>query len=119
MTKRTAMLMAAGVVAALFAGSVALAFGLSGNQAATADSPKPDPIVRTVHRTVRVDKDAKPADRPVQVVTLGADPASVDAVSSGDDADDDGSDDDAYEDDAYEDDDHDDGSYEDDDHEDD
>jgi hypothetical protein len=112
MTKRTAMLMAAGVVAALFAGSVALAFGLSGTTAATADTPaKLDPIVRTVHRTVRVEKEAKPADQPVQVVTLGSDPAPVETVSTDDDAFEDA--DDAFEDedDAFEDEDHeDDGS---------
>jgi type IV secretory pathway VirB10-like protein len=130
MTKRTAMLMAAGVVAALFAGSIALAFGLSGNTAASADSPKPDPIVRTVHRTVRVEKEAKPANQPVQVVTLGsatAPAASSDAVQ--DESDDSmesqsddsmGSDDsdDAYEDesdDQYED--ESDDQYEDEDHE--
>ena len=98
MTKRTAMLMAAGVVAALFAGSVALAFGLSGNTAAAADAEKSEPIVRTVHRTVRVEKDAKPADQPVQVVMLGSDTTSLDATSSDDafeDAEEDS--DDAYE----------------------
>jgi hypothetical protein len=100
MTKRTAMLMAAGVVAALFAGSLALAFGLSGNTAASADSPKTtDPIVRTVHRTVRVEKEAKPAERQVQVVTLSSDTSSVNTVSS-DDAVEDGSGDDAFEDEA-------------------
>ena len=103
MTKRTAMLMAAGVVAALFAGSVALAFGLSGNTAASATSSRPDPIVRTVHRTVRVEKPAKPADQPVQVVTLSSDTSSVDAVSSDDDAVQEGSEDDAYEDDGSDD----------------
>ena len=106
MTKRTAMLMAAGVVAALFAGSIALAFGLSGNTAASADPPKTlDPIVRTIHRTVRVEKDAKPANPPVEVVTLSSDPTPVDAVSADDDTYADGSDD-QYEDesdDRYED----------------
>jgi ABC-type glycerol-3-phosphate transport system substrate-binding protein len=119
MTKRTAMLMAAGVVAALFAGSVALAFGLSGTTAATADTPaKLDPIVRTVHRTVRVEKEAKPADQPVQVVTLGSDPAPAETVSTDDDAFEDA--DDAFEDEDHEDDgseDHDDDGSED--HEDD
>lgn len=107
MTKRTAMLMAAGVVAALFAGSIALAFGLSGNTAASADSPRTaDPIVRTIHRTVRVEKEAKPAERQVQVVTLSSDTTPVDATSTDDDALQEGSDD-AYEeesgDDTYED----------------
>ena len=102
MTKRTAMLMAAGVVLALLGGSVALSFGLSGNQAAEAGPGKASkPIVRTIHRTVRVEKQAKGSDRPVRVVTLQA-PVS-DQPSSSDDVWDD---DDAYEhDDAYEDDD--------------
>lgn len=106
MTKRTAMLMAAGVVLALLGGSVALSFGLSGNQAAEAGPGRAsEPIVRTIHRTVRVEKQAKGSDRPVQVVTLQA-PASDQPSSSDDVLDDDdryGHDDDSYEheDDAY------------------
>ena len=78
MTKRTAMLMAAGVVAALLGGSVALSFGLSGGVTATADTPKRlDPIVRTVHRTVRVEKEAKGSTEPVQVITVSSDPVET------------------------------------------
>lgn len=104
MTKRTAMLMAAGVVLALLGGSVALSFGLSGNQTAEAGAREPSkPIVRTIHRTVRVEKQAKGSDRSVQVVTLQAPASPTEQPSSSDDAWDD---DDAYEhqDDAYEDD---------------
>jgi hypothetical protein len=89
MTKRTAMLMAAGVVAALLGGSLALAFGLSGNTAAVADTPaKRDPIVRTIHRTVTVDKQAKGSDQPVQVVTVSSSQASStdQTQSAGDDS---------------------------------
>lgn len=89
MTKRTAMLMAAGVVVALLGGSLALAFGLSGNTAAVADTPaKRDPIVRTIHRTVTVDKQAKGSDQPVRVVTLSSSQASStdQAQSAGDDS---------------------------------
>lgn len=89
MTKRTAMLMAAGVVAALLGGSLALAFGLSGNTAAVADTPaRRDPIVRTIHRTVTVDKQAKGSDQPVRVVTLSSSQASSTdpTQSAGDDS---------------------------------
>jgi hypothetical protein len=87
MTKRTAMVMAAGVVAALLGGSLALAFGLSGNTAAVADTPaRQDPIVRTIHRTVTVDRQARGSDQPVQVVTLSSDPASSTDPSEGDDS---------------------------------
>lgn len=89
MTKRTAMLMAAGVVVALLGGSLALAFGLSGNTAAVADTPaKREPIVRTIHRTVTVDKQAKGSDQPVRVVTLSSSQASStdQTQSAGDDS---------------------------------
>ena len=106
MTKRTAMLMAAGVVLALLGGSVALSFSLAGNQTAEAGPRKAsERVVRTIHRTIRVEKQAK-GSAPVKVVTLQAptslsdQPSSSDAVSS----DDSYHDDDAYEhdDDAYE-----------------
>lgn len=91
MTKRTAMLMAAGVVLALLGGSVALSFGLSGNQTAEAGPGKASkPIVRTIHRTIRVEKQAKGSNRPVQVVTLQAplsdQPSSSDGPWDDDDA---------------------------------
>jgi len=123
MTKRTAMLMAAGVVLALLGGSVALSFSLAGNQTAEAGPRKAsERVVRTIHRTIRVEKQAK-GSAPVKVVTLQAptslsdQPSSSDAVSS----DDSYHDDDAYEhddasehdDDAY---DHDDDADDDDDH---
>jgi len=107
MTKRTAMLMAAGVVLALLGGSVALSFSLAGNQTAEAGPRKASkPIVRTIHRTIRIEKQAK-GSAPVKVVTLQAptslsdQPSSSDALSSNDSY----RDDDAYEhddDDAYE-----------------
>jgi hypothetical protein len=104
MTKRTAMLMAAGVVAALLGGSLALAFGLSGNTAAVADTPaKRDPIVRTIHRTVTVDKQAKGSDQPVRVVTLSSSQASsTETQSAGDDSVESESDDQDESDDQYE-----------------
>jgi len=91
MTKRTAMLMAAGVVAALLGGSVALSFGLSGGGTATAETPKRlAPIVRTVHRTVRVEKEAKGSTEPIQVITVSSDPVQtgVDDDAFGDEVED-------------------------------
>jgi hypothetical protein len=84
MTKRSAMLVAAGLVAALLGGATALSFGLSGSGTAQAETPSPDPIVRTVHRTVTVEKDAKGQQQPVQVVRVTSDPAPSTAVSSTD-----------------------------------
>ncbi len=110
MTKRTAMLAAAGVVLALFGGSVALSFSLAGNGAAEAGqrAGRQEPIVRRIERTIRVEKQAKGARSATQVITLTA-PASTgrDASSFADEHDDDAyehDDDDAYEhdDDAYE-----------------
>ena len=92
MTKRSAMLVAAGLVAALMVGAAALSFGLTGNGSAQAETTAPDPIVRTVHRTVRVEKDAKPAQQPVQVVQVASVPSTTsNDVSEG-----------TFDDDAYE-----------------
>lgn len=73
MTKRKAMLLAAGLVASLVGGAVAMALGLSGAGSAVADTPKRlDPIVKVRERTVKVEKKAKGSDQPVQVVNLGS-----------------------------------------------
>ena len=84
MTKRSAMLVAAGLVVALAGGATALSFGLSGNGTAQAETSAPEPIVRTVHRTVTVEKDAKGQQQPVQVVRVTSAPAPSTAVSSTD-----------------------------------
>jgi hypothetical protein len=77
------MLMAAGVALALLGGSVALSFSLSGNQTAEAGARKASkPIVRTIHRTIRVEKQAKGSDRTVRVVTLQAPTSSSDQPST-------------------------------------
>ncbi len=82
MTKRSAMLIAAGLVAALGVGTMALSIGLSGNgTAAASDAKKQDPIVRTIHRTVTVEKKAK-GDGAVQVITLDAISGSSSSSSS-------------------------------------
>jgi len=85
MTKRAAMLMAAGLVAALAAGAMALSFGLAGNGTAQAETKDPKPIVRTIHRTVTVEKPAKATDKPVQVIQLASAPASSTGSSDGSD----------------------------------
>lgn len=99
MTKRSAMLMAAGLVAALLVGATALSFGLSGGGSAQAETTTPDPIVRTIHRTVTVEKDAKGTTAPVEVVRVASDPTQSTTVSF-----DDGSDGYEHEDEGYEDD---------------
>jgi hypothetical protein len=82
MTKRSAMLIAAGLVAALGVGTMALSIGLSGNgTAAASDARKQDPIVRTIHRTVTVEKKAK-GDGAVQVITLDATSGSTSGSTS-------------------------------------
>jgi hypothetical protein len=74
MKKRSAMTVAAGLVAALLAGSVALSLGFTGGQTASAGSGHTTPRVRTVERTIKVHKKAK-ARKPV-VMTIAA-PASA------------------------------------------
>jgi hypothetical protein len=82
MTKRSAMLIAAGLAAALGVGTMALSIGLSGNgTAAASDTKKQDPIVRTIHRTVTVEKKAK-TEGAVQVITLDATSGSTSSSSS-------------------------------------
>jgi hypothetical protein len=72
MTKRKAMLLAAGLVATLLGSAVAMALGLSGGGSAVADTPKRlEPIVKVRERTVKVEKKAKGSNQPVQVVNLG------------------------------------------------
>jgi len=106
--KRSAMAMAAGLVAALLAGSAALSVGLTAPNTAQAGSGEPEPIVRTIQETVTVHRKANEAG----AVSVIAAPATLPAssTSSGDSFDES-----IYEDGEHEDDD----SYEDDEHEDD
>lgn len=79
MTKRKAMLLAAGLVLSLLGGAVAMALGLSGGGSAVADTPKRlEPIVKVRERTVKVEKKAKGSNQPVQVVNLGTAPQQGD-----------------------------------------
>jgi hypothetical protein len=82
--KRSALLVAAGLTLTLIAGGLAVAMGLTGPAASTAvpgieRRSAPEPIVRTVRRTVTVHKqaDAK-AGEVVRVAASGA-PAVSDA----------------------------------------
>jgi hypothetical protein len=61
MNKRSAMVIAAGLVLALLAGvaAVSLTLGGSGMTTASAVNPKPKPIVRTEKHTVIIHKQAK------------------------------------------------------------
>jgi hypothetical protein len=67
MKKRSAMLVAAGLVAALLAGGTALSFSLAG-ETASAQSSRVRPVVKTERRTVTVHKKAKSG--PARVVTI-------------------------------------------------
>jgi len=84
MNKRSAMTIAAGLVAALLAG--AAAFSLSfGNPATPASARgKQAPIVRTIKRTVTIHRKAKGASGGPRVVTLPA-PSGSSSGFSGDD----------------------------------
>ena len=80
MNKRSAMVVAAGVVAAMAAGAISLSAG--GSDLAQADTRAPTPRVRTVHRTITVHRTAAPA--PSAVRTIAA-PGSSMTTSGGDD----------------------------------
>ena len=73
MNKRSAMALAAGLVAALLAGAVALSLGVAGPQPASAGG-KHDPRVRTIERTVTVHRQAKQS-APRIVMLPGSNPA--------------------------------------------
>jgi hypothetical protein len=68
MKKRSAMAMAAVLVAALLAAGTVVSFSLSGTTAAAQGST--EPVVLTKHRTVTVHREAKPGAP--EVVTLPA-----------------------------------------------
>jgi hypothetical protein len=94
MKKRSAMAIAAGLVAALLAGAAALSLGMTGPQTATASGVR-EPRVRTIHRTVKVHREAK-AEEPqtVTVVTAAnSSPAGSSAAGSQGSTFEDGSDD--------------------------
>ena len=113
MNKRSALAIAAGLVLTLIVGGLAVAAGLTGPTVSSAvpDADRrsaPEPVVRTVRRTVTVHEKADEVGEVVQVAA----PASSASASSGSE------DDDAYEDDEYEDDEYEDDEYEDEGHDD-
>lgn len=66
MKKRFALIIAGGLVAVLIAASAALSLGLLGVSSA-AGGDRTAPRVRTIHRTITVHKEAKPAGQTVIV----------------------------------------------------
>lgn len=78
MNKRSAMLLAAGLVAALLAAGTVVSFSLSGQTASANDAG--EPLVLTRHRTVTVHRKADAGG--VRTVAL---PGSAGIVSSGSD----------------------------------
>jgi hypothetical protein len=85
MKKRSAMAIAAGLVAALLTGAVALSLGLSGTPTADATDDRVKPRVRTIHETVTVHREAKTQEpETVTIVTAGASsPASAEISDDG------------------------------------
>jgi hypothetical protein len=114
MNKRSAMAIAAGLVAALLAGAISLAAGLSGGGTASATGPpqRREPRVRTIERTITIHKKAKAADAPVVRTIAAPAPAATQTQSAGltdDDAYDHEFEDDEFEDDEFDEDDGEDG----------
>jgi len=70
MKKRSALIIAGGLVAVLIAASAALSLGLLGASTA-AGGDRTAPRVRTIHRTVSVHRKAKPAGHTV-IVAAGS-----------------------------------------------
>jgi len=108
MNKRSAILVAAGVVAAMFAGALALTSSTTPAAVASTSNAKETPRVRVIERTRTIHRQAKPA--PAVVTTIAAP-----ATSSTGSFDDDDHGDDAFESEHESDDDHesDDGSWDD------
>ena len=80
MKKRSAMTIAAGLVAALLTGAIALSLGFTGSPTAGAQSDRVAPRVRTVHRTITVHREGKAeAPRTVTVVPVSTSSSSVGA----------------------------------------
>ena len=100
MKKRSAMAIAAGLVAALLTGAVALSFGLSGAQTADATGERATPRVRTVHRTVTVHREAKATEPETVTVVTASSSSPTASDGSSENAVDDDSGDEAFEDDG-------------------
>ena len=106
MNKRSAMMVAAGLVLSMVVAGMAIASGFTGPEASASGGVSTDeirqrePKVRTITETITVHRDAKPSDdgsapAPVVITQAPPAPAASGATSSFDD---DGYDDDEYED---------------------
>jgi hypothetical protein len=94
MKKRFAIFAALGVAAAMVTGSLAMSSGVLTASSADVQS-RPEPHVRTVHRTVTVHRTADP--KPGRTITLPAPGATVSSVSSSSESTSSSSSDDAFE----------------------
>ena len=81
MTKRSAMAIAAGLVAALLTGALALSLGMTGATPTAVASARREPQVRTTHRTVTVHRQAKAAE-PTTITIVPASSSGSAAASS-------------------------------------
>jgi hypothetical protein len=82
MNKRSAMLVAAGLVAALLAGVAAVRMSVGGGIPASAANEKVKPIVHTIERTITVHKKAKHSSQPALVVLPARGSASTSLSAS-------------------------------------
>ena len=104
MKKRSAMTIAAGLVAALLTGAIALSLGFTGSPTAAAQSDRVAPKVRTVHRTVTVHREAKAeAPKTVTIVPVSASSPS-EGASNDEGVEDEGFDGESFEDEGIDDD---------------
>lgn len=70
MNKRSAMLMAAGLVSALAIGAAAMSLSLGGDTATAESRARVKPVVKTIRDTVTIHKGAEGSDDGPTVVTL-------------------------------------------------
>jgi len=80
MNKRSAMAIAAGLVAALLTGALALSLGMTGAPPTAVASAQREPRVRTTHRTVTVHRQAKAA-QPTTITIVPANSSASTAAS--------------------------------------
>ena len=83
MKKRSAIVIAGGLVAALLAGSAALSLGLLGASSASPAGDRTAPRVRTIERTVTIHKKDKSAAGAITFVVAA--PTSQSSAAAGDD----------------------------------
>ncbi|MGZ8629482.1 MAG: hypothetical protein ACXWZF_00740 [Actinomycetota bacterium] len=90
MNKRSALMVAAGLILTLVVGGLAVAIGLTGPSVSSAvpraGRTTPEPVVRTVKRTVTVHKEAEPQHAGVVQVPASVVPAASSSTSVSDDS---------------------------------